>query len=158
MDTPKHSRPDWDTYFLRLAHVVKERANCLRMSVGVVVVKDKHIVATGYNGTPAGIPNCFDGGCERCTKRQKNELGEGENKDTCICIHAEQNAILQSAFHGVSTHGAHFYTTLSPCLQCAKAMINAGIAKLTYEDDYKSDEGLKLLTAAGIEVTKATTT
>lgn len=148
-------RPAWDSYFLKLAHVVTERSNCLRMAVGVVIVKDKHIIATGYNGTPAGVPNCIDGGCERCLQRQKNLLSAGERKDLCICIHAEQNAILQSAYHGVSTKGAILYATVAPCLQCSKAIINAGISTVIYEGDYQDDRGISLLLSTGLTVRKS---
>ncbi|MBI4009345.1 cytidine/deoxycytidylate deaminase family protein [Candidatus Roizmanbacteria bacterium] len=146
------NRPSWDTYFLNLAHVVKDRSNCLRMSVGVVIVRDKHIIATGYNGTPAGIKNCIDGGCERCLHREKNILKENERKDLCICVHSEQNALLQSAYHGVSTKGAILYSTTSPCLQCAKAIINSGISSVVYEGEHQDDLGLKLLQSAHVEV------
>jgi dCMP deaminase len=150
----KKKRPSWDQYFLRLAHVVKDRSNCLRQAVGVVVVKDKHIIATGYNGTPAGVTNCCDGGCERCFHREKNMLKENERKDLCICIHAEQNALLQSAYHGVSTKGAVLYSTIAPCIQCAKAIINAGIAAVVYEQEHQDDLGVKLLTTATLQTKK----
>lgn len=145
-------RPEWNSYFLKLAHVVKERSNCLRMAVGVVIIKDKHIIATGYNGTPAGVANCIDGGCERCLQREKNILKSGERKDLCICIHAEQNSLLQSAYHGVSTKNAILYATVAPCLQCAKAIINGGISTVIYEEDYQDDRGVSLLKSAGIDV------
>jgi dCMP deaminase len=150
----KTKRPSWDSYFIKLAHVVKERSNCLRGSIGVVIVKDKRITATGYNGTPTGIKNCFEGGCERCSDREKNLLKENERKDLCLCLHAEQNALLQSAYHGVSTKGATLYSTIAPCLQCAKAMINAGIAEVVYEGEFQDDMGIKLLASANIKVSK----
>lgn len=149
------NRPSWDEYFLNLAHVVKDRSNCLRMAVGVVIVKDKHIIATGYNGTPAGIKNCIDGGCERCLQRDKNILKENERKDLCICVHSEQNALLQSAYHGVPTKGATLYSTVAPCLQCAKAIINAGISKIVFAQDQQDKSGKKLLTSAGLEIYNA---
>ena len=149
-----HKRPSWDSYFLNLAEVVAERSNCIRRKVGVVVVQDRHIIATGYSGTPAGIKNCFDGGCKRCMARHENTIKENERKDLCICIHAEQNSILQSAYHGVSTHGATLYSTIAPCIQCAKAIINAGIKRVVFESDYQDDLGKKLLKEAGIEVQK----
>jgi len=145
-------RPSWDRYFLDLAKVVRGRSNCLRQSVGAVLVQGKHIIATGYNGTPAGIKNCFDGGCERCLHRHKNVLKKNERKDLCICIHAEQNAILQSAFHGARSKGAVLYSTIAPCAQCAKTLINAGISKVIFEENHSDDEGLKLLKKAGITV------
>lgn len=145
-------RPSWEAYFLKLAEMVRERSNCLRMAVGVVIVKEKHIIATGYNGTPAGVKNCIDGGCERCLHREKNILKENERKDLCICIHAEQNAILQSAYHGVSTKGAVLYSTVAPCAQCAKAIINAGITEVVYETEHQDRIGRDLLTTAGVRV------
>ncbi|QQG44324.1 MAG: cytidine/deoxycytidylate deaminase family protein [Candidatus Roizmanbacteria bacterium] len=147
-------RPSWDDYFIDLAQVVKSRSNCLRMSVGVVIAKDKRIIATGYNGTPAGVTNCYDGGCQRCLDRENNILKEGERKDLCICMHAEQNALLQSALYGVSTKGAVLYSTVAPCLQCAKAIINCGISSVVYSDSHTDDFGHKLLTSAGIIVVK----
>lgn len=148
------TRPSWDEYFLNLAHVVQVRSNCLRISVGVVIVKDRRIIATGYNGTPAGIKNCVDGGCQRCLDREKNVLKENERKDLCICIHAEQNALLQSAFHGVSTKGAVMYSTIAPCLQCSKSIANSGIASVIYSEEHQDDLGRKLLEEAGVEVRK----
>ncbi len=150
----RYQRPSWDEYFLKLARVVRERSNCLRMSVGVVLVKEKRIIATGYNGTPAGVKNCFDGGCERCLHRHQNKIGEHENKEFCICVHSEQNAIYQSAYHGVSTKGAKMYATVSPCITCAKAIISAGIVEFVFEDDHTYDEGVKLLKSARVKVQK----
>jgi dCMP deaminase len=146
------ARPSWDEYFINLAEVVKSRSNCLRMAVGVVVVKDKRIIATGYNGTPAGLKNCIDGGCKRCLERERNILKESERKDLCICIHAEQNALLQSAYHGMSTKGAVLYSTVAPCLQCAKAIANSGISSVVYAGSYSDELGLRLFKSAGIKV------
>lgn len=149
MDVSK--RPSWPEYFLNLAYVVKTRSNCLRMSVGVVVVKDRMIIATGYNGTPAGIKNCFEGGCQRCMDRHNEVLKENERKDLCICIHAEQNALLQAAYHGTSSKGAQLYSTVAPCIQCAKHIINAGITKVIYAEQYQDALGIDLLKQAGVE-------
>lgn len=148
-------RPSWNEYFLNLAHIVEKRSNCLRMNVGVVIVKDKHIIATGYNGTPKGIKNCIDGGCERCLHREKNILKENERKDLCICVHAEQNALLQSAYHGVSTKSARIYSTISPCLQCAKHIVNAGISSVMYSEEHKNDLGIELLKSAGVVIQRS---
>ena len=140
-------RPDWSTYFMNLAQVVKTRSNCVLTQIGVVLVKDKRIIATGYNGTPIGLPNCFDGGCLRCLKKKKNLIKSGEEKGFCLCVHAEANAIIQSAYHGVSTKGSTMYTTLSPCMLCAKEIMNAGILEIYYlEKDKGEGESLKLLT------------
>lgn len=145
-------RPSWDEYFMSIAQIVKTRSNCLRDQVGVVIVKDKRIIATGYNGTPVGILNCYEGGCERCDKREKNEIVAGEAKDKCLCIHAEQNAIVQSAYHGISTKGSTLYTTMSMCVGCAKLIINAGIVTVMSSKEYTDSDGLNLLKKAGVEV------
>ncbi len=139
-------RPDWNSYFMNLAQVVKSRGNCLLTQVGAVLVKEKRIIATGYNGTPVGLVNCTDGGCPRCLKKSQNLIKSGEEKGSCLCVHAESNAILQSAYHGVSTKNSIMYTTFSPCLLCAKEIINAGIVELYYfEKDSGEEESLKLL-------------
>lgn len=150
----RKKRPTWDEYFLSLARVVRERSNCLRMSVGAVLVKDKRIIATGYNGTPMGVKNCDEGGCGRCLNRQENKLKENESKEFCICLHAEHNSILQSAYHGSSSKGTVMYSTVMPCIQCAKAIINAGIAELVYSDKHTYNDGIKLLKSAGVKVRK----
>lgn len=147
-------RPSWDEYFMELAHIVKKRSNCLRMAVGVIIVKDKHIITTGYNGSPAGIKNCNEGGCVRCLQREKNILKENERKDLCICVHAEQNALLQAAYHGTTTKDATMYLTTAPCLQCAKHIINAGVETVVFEDDHKDNEGINLLKSAGLNTKK----
>lgn len=145
-------RPDWDTYFMQIAQVTKKRTNCIRLKVGAVVVKDRTIIGTGYNGTPYGIKNCFEGGCVRCLKREKGEIGPGEDKEKCICVHAEQNAILQSAYHGISTKGATLYTTTSPCIQCSKMILNAGISEVVASETHSDSLGEKLLLTAGVKM------
>jgi len=145
-------RPNWDEYFMEIAEVTKKRTNCIRNAVGAVVVRDKTIIGTGYNGTPAGIKNCFEGGCDRCTRRENNKIGSGEEKDKCICIHAEQNAILQSAYHGIPTKGASLYSTIAPCVQCAKMIINAGITEVVALDEHSDNFGEELLKKAGITI------
>lgn len=137
---------------MELAGVVATRSNCLRMQVGAIIVKDKRIIATGYNGTPHGITNCIDGGCARCLDRDKNKLVEGQDKELCICIHAEQNAIIQSALHGASTQGAELYTTVEPCNACSKMIINAGIVRVTFREAHHRGVGLDLLKKAGVAV------
>ena len=149
-------RLSWDEYFMQIAQSAQARSNCIRNSVGAVIVKEKRIIATGYNGTPAGITNCVDGGCKRCSDRHANILKTNERKDLCICVHAELNALLQSAYHGASTKGATLYCTIAPCLQCAKAIINAGISRLIYKKSYTTkgidNNGTDLLSQAGVEV------
>ena len=127
------SRPDWDTYFMDIAQVVKSRSNCLRRDVAAVVTRDHRIVSTGYNGTPTGIRNCFEGGCARCA----GDSASGENLGECVCAHAEENAIVQAAYYGVALAGATLYCTDSPCLICAKMIISAGIREVVYESEYR---------------------
>jgi len=151
-------RLSWDEYFMQIAQSAQARSNCIRDSVGAVIVKEKRIIATGYNGTPAGITNCVDGGCKRCSDRHANILKTNERKDLCICVHAELNALLQSAYHGASTKGATLYCTIAPCLQCAKAIINAGIAEVIYKHPHTTEgidnKGIDLLSKAGVKVGK----
>ncbi len=146
------NRPNWDEYFMKIAQDTKARSNCLDRQIGSVIVKEKRIVATGYNGTPMGITNCIDGGCERCKRREEGSLASGEKKDLCICVHAEQNAMLQSAYHGISTKDSILYTTASPCSQCAKMIINAGIRKVIAHETFPDTLGPELLKKANIEV------
>jgi dCMP deaminase len=148
-------RPDWDTYFLLQAEIAKLRSNCLSRHIGAVIVKDNRQIATGYNGTPAGIKNCFDGGCPRCTARMNGEIKPGESLDRCLCTHAEANAIMQCALFGNagSTRGATLYTTLAPCIECSKMAISVGITRIVIMADYPED-GTKLLGEAKIELTK----
>jgi len=126
-------RPDWDEYFMKIAHVVKLRGNCSRRKVAAVIAKDRRIITTGYNGTPKGVKNCYEGGCARCA----SDVPSGSDLGECICSHAEENAIIQAAYHGVSVRGGVMYVTISPCLMCAKMIINAGIKEVVYDGDYK---------------------
>lgn len=154
-NTLHHSdeRPDWDTYFMNIAHVVKLRGNCSRRKVAAVVIKDRRIISTGYNGTPRGVRNCCDGGCSRCASDVPSGSGLGE----CICSHAEENSITQAAYHGISTKDATIYVTLSPCLTCAKMIINAGIREVIYDEEYRFSEQTKaLLTEAGVKIRQFT--
>lgn len=124
-------RPKWDQYFMKIAEVVSTRSNCLRRSVGAIIVKDKVIISTGYNGTPFGVKNCFDGGCKRCMSDQP----PGEGYDTCVCVHAEENAIALAARNGTITNGSVIYTTLRPCFGCLKKLIQAGVKEIIYKED-----------------------
>ena len=146
MPTPD-SRPDWDTYFMSIAKVIATRANCSRRKVAAVIVADHRIISTGYNGTPRGIKNCFDGGCPRCSGHVKS----GASLEECVCVHAEQNAICQAAYYGIRLAGSTIYVTLTPCLTCAKMIINAGIREVVYTGEYAFDEqSRKLLADAGV--------
>ncbi|MCS7093559.1 MAG: cytidine/deoxycytidylate deaminase family protein [Patescibacteria group bacterium] len=149
----KKEKPEWDEYFMIIAVVVKKRADCLRRQVGAILIKDFRILATGYNGTPRGIRNCLKGGCRRCLMRHQGKLKSGEREDECICLHAEQNAVLQAAYLGVPTAGATLYCTSNPCPSCAKMLINAGIVKVICRVDRPEDKiGLELLRQAKIKV------
>src|SRR3990167_7237353 len=150
----KKQRPSWDGYFMQLAEVVKSRSNCLRRNFGALIVRDFRIISTGYNGTPHGIKNCIDGGCERCLKREKGEIKTHEYQESCICIHAEQNAIVQASFQGSATKSATMYSTISPCSSCAKLIINAGIQRYVYANSHHDKAGIKLLDSAKVVVDK----
>ena len=145
----KHERPSWDEYFMNIAKVAATRGNCSRRHVAAVIVRDHRVISTGYNGTPRGVRNCCDGGCPRCSSSTPSGTGLSE----CLCSHAEENAIVQAACYGIAVKGATLYTTYSPCLQCAKMIINAGIAEVIYYQHYTIDDvSLALLREAGVVV------
>jgi dCMP deaminase len=136
-----------ENYYLDIAQTVAERSTCLRKKYGAIIVKDDSIISTGYNGTPRGIRNCFDGGCPRCS----GNVASGASLEECICVHAEQNAICQAAYYGIRLAGSTIYVTLTPCLTCAKMIINAGIREVVYAGNYAFDEQTrKLLADAGV--------
>ena len=141
-------RPDIDEYFLKVAAVVAERSTCRRHHIGAVAVKDKHILATGYNGAPSGFKDCLELGCLR------DELGipSGERHEICRAIHAEQNVIIQAALHGVSLEGATIYATHTPCVLCAKMLVNTRIKRYVSFSKYNDDAFIPLFKEAGIEV------
>jgi dCMP deaminase len=141
-------RPDIDEYFLKIAAVVAERSTCLRHHVGAVAVKNKHILSTGYNGAAAGCKDCLELGCLR------NELNipSGERHEICRAIHAEQNAIIQAALHGVSIEGCTIYCTHTPCILCAKMLANAKIKRFVSFGKYNDSSFIELFKEAGIEV------
>lgn len=145
----KPSRPSWDDYFMGIAKMVAMRSNCMKRKVAAVIVKDKRIISTGYNGTPRGTKNCFEGGCPRCN----NFAEAGKKLEDCYCSHGEENAIVQAAYHGVSIKDSVIYTTFSPCLNCTRMIINAGIKEVIYNVEYPmADASLKLLKEAGVKV------
>src|SRR3989344_2001362 len=143
------ARPSWDAYFMGIAQQVSLRSNCMKRNVAAIIVKDRRIISTGYNGTPRGVKNCNEGGCPRC-----NGYAEGGTKlDECLCSHGEENAIVQAAYHGVNINGSVLYTTFSPCLWCAKMVINSGIGKVIYNTNYPLGEtAKKMLEEAGVEL------
>lgn len=140
-------RPDWDDYFMAIARVLASRSNCCRRKVAALIVKDRRIISTGYNGTPRGVRNCFEGGCARCAA----DGVSGDRLGECICAHAEENAIVQAAYHGIAVNGGTMYSTMSPCLICTKMIINAGIREVVYADEYHfSQQSRTLLEYVGV--------
>ncbi|MFP4225592.1 MAG: deoxycytidylate deaminase [Desulfobacterales bacterium] len=150
MPTQPDSRPAWNDYFMEIAALVAKRSTCLRRAVGAILVKDKRILATGYNGAPSGITHCAEVGCMRETM----QIASGERHELCRGIHAEQNAIIQAAYHGVPIAGASLYCTNLPCSICTKMLINAGIKKIYYRSGYADQLSRDLLEEAEIEVVK----
>lgn len=145
-------RPDWDHYFMNITQQVKIRASCLSAKKGAILVKDKMIISTGYNGTPKGMMHCTSGGCLRCTSRHLGKIKSGSYSEPCICVHSEENAIVQAAYNGISTKGAVMYSTFTPCTSCAKMIINAGITEVITKTIYPDDIGTKLLVDAKIKL------
>ena len=145
MDT----RPDWDHYFMEIARVVSKRSTCLRRSVGAVIVKNRQIVATGYNGTPSGLEHCAVTGC----LREQLKVPSGKMHELCRGIHAEQNAVVQAAFHGVSVNGGTLYCTHQPCVVCTKILINAGIKRIVFVIPYPDKLAEEMLKASKMEIT-----
>ena len=141
------TRPDIDEYFLKIATVVAERSTCLRHHVGAVAVRNKHILATGYNGAPSGLKDCLELGC----LRDEMHIETGTRQEICRGIHAEQNVIIQAALHGVDLTGAAVYATHSPCILCAKMLVNARIKRLVTFGTYADDSFKDLFQEAGIE-------
>jgi dCMP deaminase len=143
-------RPSWDTYFMNITTLVAQRSTCTRRAVGAIIVKDKRILSTGYNGAPTGIRHCLEVGC----LRESLQVPSGERHELCRGIHAEQNAIIQAAYHGVSVKNAMLYCTNQPCAICAKMIINAGIKKIYYQSGYTDALAQEMLTEAGIDLIK----
>ncbi|AGA70834.1 deoxycytidylate deaminase [Desulfitobacterium dichloroeliminans LMG P-21439] len=141
-------RPGWDEYFMQMAQVVAGRSTCLRRQVGAVIVKDKQILSTGYNGSPSGLSHCAEKGC----LRQQLGIPSGERAEICRAVHAEQNALVQAAKHGVVINGADIYTTVQPCVLCTKLLINAGIKRVFYLYPYPDSLALELATEADLEL------
>lgn len=147
-DTYKE-RPGWDDYFMDMTELVATRSTCLRRQVGAVIVRDKHIISTGYNGAPKGVPHCAEkGGC----LREKLGVPSGEKHELCRALHAEQNAIIQAATLGHSVEGATMYVTHQPCIICAKMIINAGIERIVVRNGYPDELSVEMLAEAGRKV------
>ncbi len=142
------NRPSWDEYFMQIAKVAALRSNCIKRKVAAIIVRDKRVVSTGYNGTPRGTRNCHEGGCPRCN----SFADSGTRLEECLCSHGEENAITQAAYHGVSVKDATLYTTFAPCLMCTKMIINAGIVEVVYNLDYPLNEtSFRLLQEANVK-------
>jgi len=143
------TRPGWDEYFMEMAALTARRSTCLRRQVGAVIVQDRHIVATGYNGAPRGIKHCEErGGCIR----EKLKVPSGERHELCMALHAEQNSIIQAATLGVSIEDATIYITHQPCVICAKMIINAGIRRIVVKEGYPDKLSVDILKEAGLKI------
>jgi dCMP deaminase len=143
-------RPSWDDYFMTITRVVATRSTCLRRHVGAILVKDKRILATGYNGAPTGLKHCIEVGC----LRKDAAIPSGTRHELCRGLHAEQNAIIQAANHGISICGSTLYCTNKPCVICSKMIINAGITRVCYEEGYDDPLADQMLTEAHIEMVR----
>lgn len=141
-------RPSWDEYFMGIVDLIKTRSTCMRRQVGALIVKDKRILTTGYNGAPTGCLHCEEVGCLR------NELNvpSGERHELCRASHAEQNAIVQAAKNGISINNSTLYVTIQPCVICTKLAINAGIKRIVYKGEYPDELSMKLLKESGIDL------
>ncbi len=143
------NRPSWDEYFMQMAELTAQRSTCMRRHVGAVIVKDRHIIATGYNGAPRGLKHCDElGGC----LRQKLGVPSGQRHELCRALHAEQNAIIQAATLGQSIEDGTIYVTHQPCVICAKMIINAGIKRIVVREGYPDELATEILDEAGIKV------
>ena len=147
-------RPSWDQYFMDITRLVATRSSCLRRQVGALLVKDRNILATGYNGVPTGISHCEATGC----LRERLKVPSGERHELCRGLHAEQNAIIQAAKHGTNIDGATLYCTTMPCIICTKMIINAGITKVIYGEGYADELAREMIAEAAIEVLQFTAT
>ncbi len=141
-------RPTWDQYFIEITHLVSTRSTCMRRKVGALLVKDRNILATGYNGAPSGIRHCEEVGC----LREQMNVPSGERHELCRGLHAEQNAIIQAARHGINIEGSTLYCTTMPCIICTKMLINAGIRRIVYNEGYSDQLASQMLEEVDIEV------
>ncbi len=149
MTQKSSERISWDEYFMQMAELTARRSTCLRRSVGAVIVKERHVIATGYNGAPRGIKHCDErGGC----LRQKMNVPSGQRHELCMALHAEQNAIIQAATLGQSIEGGTIYVTHQPCIICAKMIINAGLSRIIVRQGYPDEMAREILAEAGIQV------
>ena len=150
MSPEQFSRPSWDEYFMDIVRDVATRSTCRRRKVGAILVKDKRIIATGYNGGPTGLAHCLEIGC----LREQLGIPSGQQHELCRGVHAEQNAIIQAARYGVHTDGSVLYCTTQPCVQCTKMLLNAGVTEIVFSEGYPDGLALQLLEESGITVRK----
>ncbi|MCX7883522.1 MAG: dCMP deaminase family protein [Caloramator sp.] len=143
-------RPSWDEYFMDIAELVKKRSTCLRRQVGAVIVKDNRILTTGYNGVPPKMRHCEEIGC----LRKKLNVPSGERHELCRALHAEQNAVIQAAKHGISVEDSTIYVTAQPCVICAKILIASGIKRIVFKGDYPDELSISMIEESGIEIKK----
>lgn len=146
----EHTRPSWDDYFMQIVEDVATRSTCRRRKVGAILVKDKRIIATGYNGGPTGLAHCLEIGC----LREQLGIPSGQQHELCRGVHAEQNAIIQAARYGVHTDGSVLYCTTQPCVQCTKMLLNAGVKEIVFREGYPDGLALQLLEESKIKVRK----
>lgn len=142
------NRPSWDSYFMEITRVVATRSTCLRRKVGALLVRDKRILSSGYNGSPRGLDHCLEVGC----LREEMGIPSGQRQELCRGLHAEQNAIVHAAYHGINIAGSTLYVTHQPCITCAKMIINAGIVKIIYDGEYPDSNSVDLLEQAGVDL------
>ncbi len=148
--TAQDPRPSWDSYFMSIAQLVASRSTCLRRKVGAVLVKDSRILATGYNGAPAGLKHCLEIGC----LRDQMGIPSGQRHEICRALHAEQNCLIQAASHGISVTGSTLYCTNLPCIICTKMLINAGVKAIFYTEGYPDELSKEMLAEAGTKLVK----
>ena len=141
-------RMPWPDYFMNITYLVRERSTCLRRKVGAIAVKDRHILATGYNGAPSGVRHCLETGC----LREQMGIPSGQRHEICRGLHAEQNAIIQAARYGINITGASIYVNTQPCIVCAKMLINAGIDEIVYQNPYPDELAMSMLEEAGMKL------
>lgn len=143
-----NTRPSYDEYFMEMAHVVSKRSTCLRRKVGAILVKEKHILSTGYNGAPKGMSHCSETGC----LRENRNIPSGERHELCRGLHAEQNAIIQAAVFGTSIKGSILYCTNTPCVVCVKMLINAGVTEIIYAGDYPDELAKCMMNESALKI------
>jgi dCMP deaminase len=148
--TEKKKRISWDEYFMQIAHLVSQRSTCLRRNVGAVIVKDRRMLATGYNGSPRGLAHCLETGCVR----DKLKIPSGQRHELCRGLHAEQNAIIQASLYGISVKDSAIYVTNQPCIICAKMLINAGVTEIVISEGYPDEMSAQMLKEAKIRIRK----